>query len=146
MTAERLRSSVKQDAIGGEEYSALPVIILQGQTPSKKNSKRLFHKNGRNIIISSKQYLEWEKTARIAVIEWKKANHYTLTYPIRLHMFFYRDSKRRWDYNNIGQGVQDILVDAGIIEDDDAYHCIPVYDGFEVDKDNPRVEVRIEAG
>ena len=68
-------------------------------------------------------------------------------YPILMHFKFYRKTNKRFDYNNLSQGPQDILVKLGMIPDDDMRHVIPVfhgpYGGWEKDKENPRLEITI---
>jgi Holliday junction resolvase RusA-like endonuclease len=120
-------------------------LTILGQTPSKKNSKRIVRSGGRTFLISSKQCLDWEKSAEIQILNQLQndTSQITMSYPLNVKMFFYRESKRRWDYNNIGQAVLDILVKMKLLIDDDAEHCVPVYEGYEIDKENPRVEVTI---
>lgn len=52
--------------------------------------------------------------------------------PLRIGFYFYRDSKRKWDFVNIVQCPLDMFQEYGYIEDDDTKHVIPVYSGEEV--------------
>lgn len=56
------------------------------------------------------------------------------------------DSRRRVDLVNLLEGTCDILVDAGILEDDNS-NIVAGHDGSRVlyDKDNPRCEILITA-
>ncbi len=63
--------------------------------------------------------------------------------PIRLQIKIYRQTGRRFDYNNICQNLFDCMVKAELIVDDCADHLLPVYLPYEIDKNAPRVELRI---
>ena len=75
-------------------------------------------------------------------------------FPINLGMFFIRDSKRIFDYNNASHIVQDILV-KGIknskreliarpwIPDDSMIYIRPVFLGYRVDPSGPGVIIKI---
>jgi len=60
-----------------------------------------------------------------------------------LEMYFFRRDKRRFDYINLAQSVQDALVDSKIIPDDNMTQIIPLFLGYKVDFTNPRCEVKI---
>ncbi len=118
-------------------------ITIIGEVMSKKNSKRIAKKR----LISSKQYQDYEKSASIQVS--MKRPIQSPTWPIKIHFFFHRKTRRSFDYNNMAQGPQDILVKAGIIPDDSMQYVIPVfhseYAGWCVDKHNPRLEMTFES-
>lgn len=92
-------------------------ITLEGIIPSKKNSKRIVGRGKRMFIISSKNYLEWEK---------EKANEIygqldeitAITTPVRLSITFSSATKRKWDLSNKVESIQDLFVKVGILEDD----------------------------
>lgn len=59
---------------------------------------------------------------------------------------FFHDRKRRRDDVNFLAAMKpayDGLVDAGLLEDDDAEHLVTLGATFEVDKDAPRVELHL---
>lgn len=60
--------------------------------------------------------------------------------------FFHKQKRRRDDVNHLAmlKPAYDGLVDAGLLEDDDAAHLTTLGATFEVDKSYPRVELRIE--
>lgn len=62
---------------------------------------------------------------------WKKQLE-KAQYPIKVSFYFYRDSKRRFDYINVTQIIADLMQKYNYIEDDDASHFIPVFEGYEV--------------
>ncbi len=62
----------------------------------------------------------------------------------RIELIFYPSTKRKADATNKAESVMDLLVDAGIIEDDNWFvvpEVRPKLGG--IDKDNPRVEITI---
>ena len=63
--------------------------------------------------------------------------------PYKVELYFIRDSKRKFDYINAAQIVFDLMQEYGYIEDDDSTNVIPVFKGFEVDKLNTGVEIKI---
>jgi len=65
-------------------------------------------------------------------------------YPVKLHCFFYRKTKQKFDYSNMVESIQDTLVKAGILEDDSYRHVVPVVDGMAIDKEHPRTEITIK--
>lgn len=99
----------------------LPTLWLSGSIPSKKNSKRIAKRGGKrggkSILLSSINYLEWEK---LAILEIKCAWEHkriiscnSITYD-----FVFVDNRKR-DLSNTVEGVNDALVRAGVLLDDD---------------------------
>lgn len=116
-------------------------IVIKGYTPSKKNGKRLVRRGNRTIPISSKNYMDWNKSA---VEQIKLQATPVLSYPARIKITFYPKYKHRQDLTNRAESVMDSLVDAGVIADDDMMHVsrlILEFGGF--DKENPRAVVDI---
>jgi len=64
-------------------------------------------------------------------------------YPLRVSFKIYRETKRRFDYTNIIQGLLDAMVKADYLPDDSAEFIIPVFEKYEVDKNNPRTIISI---
>lgn len=89
---------------------------------------------------------EYERYAK-AAIPFLKANFEkcgTIDYPVNLKCVFYLDKRRKGDLAGYLQAVQDLLVEAGILADDNG-NIVASVDGSEVlyDKENPRTEVTI---
>ena len=120
-------------------------IELTGKNvPSKKNSK-IITKNKR--IISSKLVREYEQFAspllQQQLTEWKKMKEGKEN-PLKVGFYFYRDSKRKWDFVNIVQVIADLMQEYLYIPDDDTKHFIPIYLGEEVvKKDKSGVKFKI---
>lgn len=108
------------------------IYFIGMNCPSKKNTKQIT-KDKR--IISSKTVRRYEK-AMAEVYRANKDKFIELTkdkqLPLRIGFYFYRDSKRKWDFCNIIQCPLDLFQQYGYIEDDDTKHVIPIYLGEEV--------------
>ena len=107
---------------------------------TKKNSQQIVMANGRPIIIPSKQYKEFEKSA-LWYIE-----RIGIDYPVNVKALFYMKTRRRVDLTNLLEALDDCLVKGGMLVDDNS-QIIVGHDGSRVlyDKNNPRIEVCIEA-
>jgi Holliday junction resolvase RusA-like endonuclease len=120
-------------------------MIIMGNVPSKKNSKRIVtnRSTGKPFIISSKIHEGWHS---IAIPEMKRQSQsFKITeYPISIRITFYWKDLRRHDLDNGVATILDALKDAGIIEDD-YYKYIDrieaIYGGL--DRINPRCEISI---
>lgn len=99
---------------------------------SSKNGKRFY--NGK--IINSKLAMEYYDFLLPKLLDDKEdlIREIGEDYPVKMHFYFYRDSKRHFDYVNIVQIIMDALQKVEILPDDDADHVIPVFDGYEVVK------------
>lgn len=88
---------------------------VEGETPAKKNS-RIVLRNGRNI--PSKRYQDWHNSA----VEQIKLLHIVpdnpIDYPVLIHLSFVHGDLRRRDSDNGCSSVMDLLVDAGVLADD----------------------------
>ena len=108
-------------------------IRLIGQNvPSKKNSK-IITKSKR--VISSKLVQYYERWATPRLMEqlpiWQKMIQ-NKPFPLKVSFYFYRDSKRKWDFVNIIQIIADLMQKEGYLIDDDTKNFIPLYAGEEV--------------
>ena len=119
-------------------------IFIPGNVPSSKNSKQwtgkmLIHsKATRNYIRDTKEfYRHWEESFNSQVI----LN--TTTDVIHVDFYFIRSSRRKFDYINPAQTVQDLMVKYGWIEDDNCDIIVPHFSGYHVDKNNPGVLIRV---
>lgn len=109
--------------------------------PSSKNNKKWTGK----ILIKNKLSLDYEKWSAPLFLQNKRKWKQQMTeYPVNVEFYFYRDSKRRFDYINCLQIIADLMQFHGYIEDDDADHFIPIFSGYEVtDKEHSGFRMRI---
>lgn len=110
---------------------------------SKKNSQRILINKAtrRPFIMPSAQYKQYEKDAARFVPE----NIY-INAPVNVKCLFYMPTRRRCDLTNLLEAIDDVLVKAGLLADDD-FTVVESHDGSRVlyDKDNPRTEIYITA-
>lgn len=118
-------------------------VKLEGVVRPKKNSKRIVNIKGRRMVISSKQYMEWHKTA-VQQLEDKNVPKDQIDFPIALSVIFYRPDRRKRDLSNMVESINDLLVDYGLLKDDncDIIKALHVYDGG-TDKERPRCKILI---
>ena len=119
-------------------------LVLYGNPATKKNSMQIFRnsRTGQPFLTQSKRYKDYAKDCgRQITGKYKKA----INYPINLKCVYYRKTKHRVDLTNLLAATCDILVDCGVIKDDNS-KIIKSHDGSRVlyDKENPRVEIEIE--
>lgn len=97
------------------------LIILPGLPPSKKNSKRVFRRNGKTVVLPSKSYEDWHKVAMV-----RMSGLYQFDNPVYIHVLYRRKSKRKRDMDNMLSSILDALVDAGILVDDSMDHVMDI--------------------
>lgn len=92
------------------------------------------------MIIPSKQYVEFEKECLRQIKNYGEE----IDYPVNVEAVFYRSSKRRVDLTNLLEALDDMLVKAKVIIDDNR-DIVASHDGSMVlyDKEKPRIEVEI---
>lgn len=109
---------------------------------SKKNSQQILvnKKTGRPFIMPSKKFKEYEQAAL-----WFIPKNIYINAPVNIQCLFYMPTKRKCDLTNLLEAVDDVMVKAGLLSDDN-YTIIQSHDGSRVfvDKENPRTEVYIE--
>ena len=117
-------------------------IPLQPRT--KKNNSRIVtnHKTGKPFLIPSKEYKDYERDAGMFL----KGRGMKIDYPVNVKCVFYRKDRRRCDLPNLLNAIADILVHYEVLADDN-FNIIASMDGsrVEVDRENPRTEITIEA-
>ena len=124
------------------------------QPISKKNSQQIFPLftkvftgwtyKGRNVrpsIHPSKAFKHYERAAMPYLPQTQK-----ITHAVNVKCLFYMQTRRKCDLTNLLEAIDDIMVHAGLLEDDN-FTIIQSHDGSRVlyDKENPRTEVYIEA-
>ena len=108
---------------------------------TKKNSQQIIYTKGKPMIIPSKKYKDYEKQALNYLL-------FTTEYfntPVNVECHYYMPTRRKCDLVNLLEATCDVLVKAGILEDDN-YTIIESHDGSRVhyDKENPRTEIYIK--
>jgi len=120
------------------------IEILGMPVYSKKNSKQI---TNNHRIISSKRVMEYEKKMlpvyQEKLVEWKK-QYDNAEKPVKAEIYFIRPTRAKFDYINLCQLPFDMMQTAEWIEDDDNFHIIPVFSGYEINKDKTRCGFRIK--
>lgn len=116
-------------------------ITLHGRIPSKKNSRKAIYTGGRTIMIPSDRYKAWHG---IAITELYGVKPFE-QYPVRVEIRFYMPDAIRKDLTNAAESIMDLLVDGGIISDDN-WNIVPeiTLRSMGIDRKDPRAEVTIE--
>ena len=122
-------------------------LIIKGEPRSKKNSQRMVwnEKRRKYIPIPSEAYEKYERDAKLQIIGRYRQQ---LSGPVNVRCVYYMETRRRVDLVNLLEATDDILVDAEVLEDDNA-RVVVSHDGSRVrlDPQDPRVEIEItEAG
>lgn len=122
-------------------------IVIHTNIYSSKNSRTFTRlKNGMTILAKPSRIRKMEKELDIVLKAYKDVWMRMIEnkkYPLRVGFYIYRGDRRRWDWQNIIQGLADALVRNKYIEDDNASMFTPVYMGWDIDKDDPRAEIHV---
>ena len=124
------------------------MIVIEGELYSSKNSRMMvFRETGKPLLLKSSacqkhiRTLEYQlKINRWKFLEMAKNEDK----PYRLHFRIFRKTRRKCDFINIIQQLQDSMVACGWIEDDDYSNLLPVFEEMQFDAKNPRVEIFFE--
>lgn len=121
-------------------------FTIYGVAATKKNSQVIaFNQTTHKPFISQNpRYKAWCKEVIKQLNAWTDRPQLPFDVPVRLTYIFYKDTKRLCDDLNLSAAMDDILVQAGVLADDNR-DCVESHDGTRVlyDKSNPRVEVTI---
>ena len=115
--------------------------VFRGEVASKKNNKQIVHVKGREVLLPSKRYREWEKSAKAVILLYgRPAAPFDAA---RLIIRIYHGDAVRRDTNNATQGIQDVLVDMGVIADDNWMVIGSPEVSHFIDVADPRMEVEV---
>lgn len=110
---------------------------------TKKNSQQILtnRKTGRAFIAPSARYKKYEREAAGYL---NPRPPRPIECPINVKCLFFMPTKRLVDLTNLLEAVDDVLVNEGIIKDDNS-RIVVAHDGSRVlyDKDKPRTEIYI---
>ena len=110
---------------------------------TKKNSQQILvnRKTGRPFVSQSSAYKAFEKACIMLIPNEARVG---IDYPIIAKYTIYMQTKRKVDGLNLSSAIDDILVKAGVITDDNR-DIVAGHDGTRVyyDKQHPRIVVEI---
>ena len=120
------------------------VIVLDGETPSKKNS-RINTRSGRSF--PNRRYTAWHDLVVAQIKKGVLEGKYEPFGPcvsVELTVTFYHGDLHRRDSDNQVTSILDTLVDAGILWDD-CWRVVPIKHVFDsYDRGNPRCVVSVD--
>lgn len=116
-------------------------IEIPGQVPAQKNQKKMSYRNGKPVLYTAKAVKDWQRDAQTFLQAHYKGSADGKVY---VYYMFYVKDKRRRDLDNMIATVNDALVRAGLLIDDDWTNLGISGADAELDRDNPRVEVFID--
>jgi len=116
-------------------------LTILGNPITKKNHPILIG-GTRPRMVPSAQYQKFEKEALKQIV----APTEPISEEVEVTCIYYMKDKRRVDLTNLLEATDDILVKAGVLNDDN-YNIICSHDGSRVriDRDNPRTEISIHS-
>lgn len=114
---------------------------LLGRPITKKNHSRIIKQGNRRLLVPSEQY---ERYAIDCMWQVPPRAKQGIDCPVNLQCVYYMPTRRAVDLVNLLEATCDILVDAGVLADDNC-RIVAAHDGSRVDydKQNPRVEITI---
>ncbi len=88
-------------------------FTIDGNIPSKKNRVRF----GAHGVYHDKNFTDWHKKAVAQIMPQRQDGWFFKTRKVDIHFEF--ESLRRKDLTNAAEGIMDLLVDVGILKDDE---------------------------
>ncbi len=119
-------------------------VIIKFAVPlppiTKKNSQRIVIRGNKPCILPSEKYKEYEEIA----LWYIPKRGIPIDFPVNVKCVFYMPNNRQCDLTNHLESIDDVMVKAGLLKDDN-YKILASHDGSRVlvDKNNPRTEVEI---
>ena len=122
-------------------------LIIKGRPVTKKNHCQIIRNRntGRPMLIQSPQYRQYEKEFIKQMDENLKG---LFDAEVQLHMralYYFPDRRGKADLVNLIQATQDILQKFGLYNNDSQIKSLDGSRIVGIDKDNPRVEIEMEA-
>lgn len=119
-------------------------IIIFGHPYVKKSNQRVQKRGRRWVKVNTPNYNHWAKEARKQIDERVQIPSTPIATPINLKCRFFMRTRGAVDLSALYEGIQDILVEKGILEDDN-WRVVASHDGsgVEWDPDKPRMEITI---
>lgn len=121
-------------------------VIIKFTVPivpvTKKNHQRILknRRTGKHFVAPSEQYEQYENTALWFIPK----RGVPIDFQVNVKCLFYMPNNRPCDLTNHLESIDDIMVKAGLLKDDN-YKILVAHDGSRVlvDKEKPRTEVEI---
>lgn len=123
--------------------SVLTQFTIYGQPHVKKNNQKTVWTGRYFKKIDTPAYKEWHNEA-LKQLKLCKLPAQIINEPVNMQCIFYMKTKGRVDLSALYEGIQDTLVEFGVLTDD-YWGIVAGHDGSRVrfDKENPRMEIII---
>lgn len=118
-------------------------LVIYGDPRTKKNSSRILVNGNKRFVAPSRAY-EVYRGLFIGQVTGRHRLH--IEEPVNVKCVYYMATQRRVDLVNLIEATNDLLVEAGVLQDDHS-RIVVSHDGSRValDRKDPRVEIEIEA-
>lgn len=94
-------------------------LILNGRPASAKNSKRIFHKGGKVIVLHSKAYTRFLNEQAATLYQVPKEQRFLKDEHLEVKYYFFQKGSMTQDIDNAQTTINDVLQTTGIIGDDE---------------------------
>lgn len=120
-------------------------ITIRGRVPSKKNGRRAIYVGGRTIMIASRDHEAWHADAMAQVREQYWPKQEVFAGPVAVEIEFWAPNRVKADLSNKAESIMDLLVDSGVITDDNWWEVQALTLTFAgISRDDPRAEIKVE--
>lgn len=121
----------------------LHFTIKGNPRPKKNNMQYIRTKSGKTALVQSATYQAYKELFLLQIKG--KYKQQPINEPVNVRAIYYRGDNRKTDLVNLQNGTLDLLVESGILKDDN-YNIVKSMDGSRVyvDKQDPRAEIYIE--
>lgn len=132
-------------------------LVVDGHPYVKKSNQKIQQRGRHQVKVNTPSYNRWHDSAVEQLQRkygydpnFKQRRKYNknllgqILHPINLQCRFYIPTNGRVDLSALYEGIQDVLVEVGLL-DDDNWKIVASHDGSGVEKDadNPRIEITI---
>lgn len=118
------------------------LFTLTGSVASKKNSKKWIVRGHRKYLVPGDVHAAWYKEACMQLKQHRLPRYSVEKATVKITIF--AKDRKRADLTNKAESIMDLLVDLGILEDDNWFICGDIHLIFGgVDTKNPRALIEI---
>jgi len=119
-------------------------LVLKGLAPSVNHMYRNAKVGRRSVKVLSTEAEMWKNYTIITTKQWRSKNKWSTTRgKVIVKLWFYFPDNRKRDTHNGLKLLLDALEDAQVYDND--RYALPRVMDFEIDKENPRIEIEFEA-
>lgn len=120
-------------------------LFIPFRPVSKKNSKNIYKnpKNGRPFITSSDRFKSWEKSVFPILLKAKREFNIECIssyIPLSIHIYL-TNRKNELDCTNAAEGIQDLLENVKIIENDKYFNPVIIHKYINAPQDGMRIRI-----